>query len=1336
MSQFVNLLPVRRVAAYNRAMKSTCLIVCVAMLLAVANSHLAADDWPTYARDNQRTGVTPERLAPPLSLRWVFSSPFPPAAGWALPAGGYGARKNKPNVSHDDAFRVVCSGRTVYFCSSAENCVYAVDAATGVVRWRFFTGGAPRMAPVIWKGKVYFGADDGLFHCLDAETGRVVWKINCAPTDEQMLGHGRLLSLWPVRAGAIVEDGVAYFTAGLFPSEGVYFFAAEASSGRILWRKQLDAGGGSGPSPQGYMLSGADSIFMTSRVAPTRWSKSDGRNIALNTPIPSVKDAAYRFHNGGSYAKIWNGRNIVYGQGAILAYDPNKIVVDKYKREHKGDLIFNWFNARTVIFKGQRAYLATDYHILSVAQEQLPRLAANECREFEQAYKSHSVAHRMDLMEQYDRLVKAHGPDHPKALKMKSTSLKWGRDKWIKWPAVAKKLFEKMSEKCIWMTPAVANESMIMAGDVIYAGGADCVIAINAESGKKIWTARTASRVRGLAVANGHLFVSTIDGKVRCFARGDKTVSRARDKKTAAWPVDMSCGKHAQEVLDASGVARGYCLILGASGGQFAREIALRSKLRIEVLEPDRQKVDETRARLAGVGLYGGRVCVRQGDLKSPPYPPYIFNLVIDHAKAPVDLRELIRVTKPCGGAVFTALSAGSDPAVKSLNVKAKPVGSHVMLTRGKIPGARDWTHNYATAANTYCSEDPLVKGPFGVLWYGQPGPRKRVERHAAPPIPLVSDGIMFTTGYDIIMAYDIYNGVKYWERLIPGVTRTSLPMGTSNLVVDEGGLFVVVGDRQCLRLDARTGKTLMTYRAPVSDSSRGFWGWIAKDGPLLLGSGSKFDARRKCPDMKISSSVFAIDSLSGKLKWTHKGGRIEHDGIAVGGGRMFFVDSELTDRQRDEGLKNTIRDSSVEDRKPIDRLGKPIASDIRKLVVLDVTTGKTVWAKPFNATDITLDDTVVSSGRVAVACMYKDGVVVVHGTGSLGHPHREFLKGEFKRRAIYAFDARSGRLLWGGRKNYRKRPIIVGDYVYAEPFAWRLKTGDPKTIVNPLTGARQKLDFHRGYIGCGHLLASASTLFGAKGGIAWCDLNKRTGFTPFANMHLGCGLNSVPAGGVFVAPEGRSGCTCATPIWTSIALFPRQKARAWAIGAPGGMFDVRSLPVKHAYVNLGAPGYREESGRLWIPYSGRRSIGTGLIGKWLPTYQHNKSMFYAHSSDLFNIKGTETEWLYASGYRDVKPLSFILIDKADKPAKYTVRLHFAEPEDIKAGGRVFTVYVQGKPVLSDFDIVAAAGGTRKAIVKEFTGVTVTDRLKIHMSPSKQSAKTKPLLCAFEAIRE
>jgi hypothetical protein len=60
---------------------------------------------------------------------------------------------------------------------------------------------------------------------------------------------------------------------------------------------------------------------------------------------------------------------------------------------------------------------------------------------------------------------------------------------------------------------------------------------------------------------------------------------------------------------------------------------------------------------------------------------------------------------------------------------------------------------------------------------------------------------------------------------------------------------------------------------------------------------------------------------------------------------------------------------------------------------------------------------------------------------------------------------------------------------------------------------------------------------------------------------------------------------------------------------------------------------------------------------------------------------------------------------------KYTVRLHFAEIYELIAapGIRIFTVSLQGKPVLEKFDITKDAGGFGKVVVKEFKDVAVTD---------------------------
>ena len=52
---------------------------------------------------------------------------------------------------------------------------------------------------------------------------------------------------------------------------------------------------------------------------------------------------------------------------------------------------------------------------------------------------------------------------------------------------------------------------------------------------------------------------------------------------------------------------------------------------------------------------------------------------------------------------------------------------------------------------------------------------------------------------------------------------------------------------------------------------------------------------------------------------------------------------------------------------------------------------------------------------------------------------------------------------------------------------------------------------------------------------------------------------------------------------------------------------------------------------------------------------------------------------------------------------RYTVRLHFAEPKFVAPGLRQFNVAVNGTTVLTNFDVVAAAGAVNTAVVEEFT---------------------------------
>jgi hypothetical protein len=97
--------------------------------------------------------------------------------------------------------------------------------------------------------------------------------------------------------------------------------------------------------------------------------------------------------------------------------------------------------------------------------------------------------------------------------------------------------------------------------------------------------------------------------------------------------------------------------------------------------------------------------------------------------------------------------------------------------------------------------------------------------------------------------------------------------------------------------------------------------------------------------------------------------------------------------------------------------------------------------------------------------------------------------------------------------------------------------------------------------------------------------------------------------------------------------------------------------------------------------------------------------------------------------------LKFRLIEQGGAAAAYTVRLHFAEPEDLQPGERVFDVLLQDEPVLKGFDIVQAAGAPRRAVVKEFAGVRVTGELSVGLRMTAAPGR-EPILCAIEAVRE
>jgi len=88
------------------------------------------------------------------------------------------------------------------------------------------------------------------------------------------------------------------------------------------------------------------------------------------------------------------------------------------------------------------------------------------------------------------------------------------------------------------------------------------------------------------------------------------------------------------------------------------------------------------------------------------------------------------------------------------------------------------------------------------------------------------------------------------------------------------------------------------------------------------------------------------------------------------------------------------------------------------------------------------------------------------------------------------------------------------------------------------------------------------------------------------------------------------------------------------------------------------------------------------------------------------------------------------------QPRRLTLRLHFAELDDVRRGQRVFDVKVQGKTVLRGLDVVRAAGGRRRALVKEIHGVVATRSVAVEFVPraGELTESTAPILSAIEVL--
>ncbi|MFB3894410.1 MAG: PQQ-binding-like beta-propeller repeat protein [Phycisphaerae bacterium] len=264
------------------------------------DKHLAAagqdDDWACAHHDVKHSADSKAELQLPLAI------------GWQQTLRG----KLTPPIT---------GGGQVYV-ASAEGYVWALDAASGEVRWRFRCGGEIHIAPTYWRGRVLAGCDDGRVYCLDAGSGQLAWTFRAAPEDQFTQVAGKITSAWPVQSGvALKDDGTAFFAAGRCAYDGAYLYAIDAAEAEVKWVQQVGRlnDRGEGINPDGAIALDEQWIYVPTGARPAVFRQSDGKLVRMITLL----DRKTRMP-GGAMANYsnweWCGGTDVMIAGDMMLY--------------------------------------------------------------------------------------------------------------------------------------------------------------------------------------------------------------------------------------------------------------------------------------------------------------------------------------------------------------------------------------------------------------------------------------------------------------------------------------------------------------------------------------------------------------------------------------------------------------------------------------------------------------------------------------------------------------------------------------------------------------------------------------------------------------------------------------------------------------------------------------------------------------------------------------------------------------------------------------------------------------------------------------------------------
>ena len=1126
------------------------LFVLVAVPPARTVEAAAEGDWPAWRYDAGRTAASPLELPAELHLQWERHLPAPRPA-----------YPNDPRLCFDRSYEPIVAGKRLVVPSMVTDSVTAFDTDTGEPAWTFFADGPVRFAPLAHDGRVYFVSDDGCLYCLSADQGRLLWKFCGLPADRaayKLLGNERLISRWPVRGGPVLADGIIYFTAGIWPNEGVFVYAVDAATGRAVWTNNqagfipdgaLDHGTrrDGGLSPQGYLaVVGQKLIVPNGRALPAFFDRKSGRmepytsgwggRVGLAKGCWYVcGTAGYLFQSGDVYAMdpppttgptpkpdelvrlsdFAAQMNISLDTASRWVKDFGLAAEDRggqrFLRLQRPDPItyLSWWTSS----KSQPVRPGEQHALDTRPRLQVDAANMKELGVFrEPVLTGNSIYYSLPkpIAEKQFKDEDRQPPKTANYAKIVACDLThpanwtrvyqggWGTPhRLVQWPAAR---FDET-----WSLPSNLKVH-IKAGPRLYAGSPGVVAAVDipapGRQPRVAWQARIEGTPTRMLAADGKLLVVTAEGPLFCFGgtQVKPKIYAASHAGPAARPDRWTA--LAQKIFAQTGVREGYCLALGLGTGRLVEEIARQSKLHVIVIEPDAGRVDAARRAFDALGLYGSRVHVLAGDLATLRLPPFMASLAVSEDLGPSgldgkawNLQRLFASLRPYGGVACLPIAAGRCEAISRQVEKARLPGAQVDRVEGLTLLTR--------AGALTDSADWTHEGGDAAHTFASK------DRRARPPfgvlwfgggldrvIPCLKGPIPRVAGGRMFLyvGSDLHAADIYTGRHL--WTQSVGRLG--EFVATDGDLYVIsAGD--CLRLDPATGKPVAMIAAAkqVAGQKRLSWQHLCIAGEDLVGTAGKY--------------LVCVDRRHGELRWQFKS-RQDGFGLALGAGKVFCVDHWL----------------------PVHRRRGEPPTEEAAIRALDLATGKVLWqATAGTPADNTPPQTDGMSNSLDPQLAYCDA--------------NDVLVFSRNRSTAAAYQGATGKLLWSRDLPCKdppraftraEPPIVLADLLITHP-------GEAIDLLTGTARPRMWKGINQELRGCGRALGSPCIITVRDGHLSYYDL--ATGRHAYVRgIRSGCTNSLLAAGGILNAANYGRHCTCNWPISTSLALATMPEAAAW----------------------------------------------------------------------------------------------------------------------------------------------------------------------------------------------